>query len=439
MTSLVTPHETHLEDFADRIRPRVASNLLLWLILGFFALFVLWAVVVKLDRTVHAAGRIIPSLRLQILSVQEGGTVEAILVKPGDMVKRGQVLVRLDPTGAGAELGSNESTIAALTAKTARLEAEIGGRPPVYPPAHNAAEAGQITIEKSLHIARMSELSSQTAGAMAREAQAERSVAEAEAVFASRTSTRDSARQQLDLVRPLVERGIEPRISQIQLESQVATSASDAVQAQASIARARAQVAEARASITQVREQWRAQAGTELATTQAEMAARATTTPALADKLKRSTIVAPVDGRVNRVLVTTVGASIGPGQPIVEVVPSNDLLTVEAIVAPKDIAGIRIGQRAQINVTAYESAIYGGMEGNVIGISPDATVDEKTGESHYTVRVRAKEGSLRDQSGRKLPIGPGMTADVNLLGDKRSVMSYILTPITRLQDSALRA
>ena len=436
MSSTVHPH-AHLEDLADRIRPRVASSMLLWLILGFFALFVAWACLVKLDRTVHAAGRVIPSSRLQILSVQEGGTVQAILVRPGDLVKRGQVLVRLDPSGAGAELGSNQSAVASLTAKTARLEAEIAGRQPVYPRPTNTAEAEQIQVERSLHLARMSDLASQTAAATAREAQAQRAVAEAEATYQSRVSARDSAREQLDLIRPLVERGIEPRVSQIQLENQVATATSDAVQVQATIARARAQVAEAHATISQVREQWRAQAGTDLATAQAEMEARASTTPALADKLKRSTVVAPVDGRVNRVLVTTVGASIAPSQPIVEVVPSNDALTVEASVAPKDIAGIRFGQRARINVSAYESAIYGGIDGEVVGISPDATVDEKTGESHYTVRVRALS-DLKDQAGRKLPIGPGMTADVNLLGDKRSVMSYILTPITRLQDSALR-
>jgi adhesin transport system membrane fusion protein len=168
------------------------------------------------------------------------------------------------------------------------------------------------------------------------------------------------------------------------------------------------------------------------------MAARREAMPALAAKVSRATVSAPVDGRVNRVLVSTVGSSIGAGQPIVEVVPSADALTVEALVTPKDIAAIRIGQHARVNVTAYESAIYGSMDGHVVTISPDATVDEKNGESHYTVRVQADAKRFRDRNGRLLPIGPGMTADVSLIGDKRSVMAYILTPFTRLSEQALR-
>lgn len=261
---------------------------------------------------------------------------------------------------------------------------------------------------------------------------------EAEAAYRSRQSARDAAQRQLDLMRPLVARGIEPQVSLIQLENGAAVAASDAEQAAATIARARSAVAEARATQSQVRQAWRAQAGTDLAAAQAEMAARRRTMPALAARDSRAVVRAPVTGRVNRVLVSTVGSSVAPGQPIVEVVPSADALTVEAMVTPKDIASVHIGQHARINVTAYDSAVYGGMEGEVVTISPDATVDERTGESHYTVRVRGRADSFRDRDGRRLPIGPGMTADVNLLGDRRSVMAYILTPFTRLSESAFR-
>lgn len=433
------PAEHHgFEDLADRIRPRTASNVLLWLILGFFAAFILWASLVKLDRTVHAPGRVIPSARLQVVSSLEGGIIAQILARPGDVVKKGQTLVRLADTASGAELGASEATVGSLAAKVARLQAEIAGRDPVYPAARSAEEAQQIAVERSLHAARVADLLSQSAAADARIAQANRAVAEAQAAYQSRVSARDSARQQLDLIRPLVQRGIEPQLTLIQLQNSAATSASDAAQAAAAIARAQSQVAEARAALNQVRQTWRAQAGTDLATAQGEMAARREAIPALADKVRRAVLTAPVDGRVNRVLVTTVGSSIGPGQPIVEVVPTADLLTVEANVNPKDIAFVRLRQKARINVSAYDSAIYGSMDGEVVTISPDATVEERTGESHYTVRVRADAKSLRDRNGRQLPIGPGMTADVNLLGDKRSVMAYILTPITRVTETAFR-
>ena len=430
--------DIHLEDLTDRIRPRAVSNLLLWLILGFIVAFVIWATVVKLDRTVHAPGRVVPSSRLQVLSNLEGGIVSAILVRAGDIVKRGQPLVRLDQTQAGAEFGSSEITLNALTAKIARLEAEIAGRTPVYPAATSPEVAEQIGIERSLHAARMSDLASVSAAAAAREAQARRAVAEAQSAYQSRIAARDAAHRQLDLMRPLVQRGIEPQMTLIPPESTAAVATTDAAQAQAAIARAEASVAEARASLAQVRGAWRAQAGTDLATAQSEMASRRRAIPALAAKLGRATVSSPVDGRVNRVLVSTVGGSVSPGQPIAEVVPSADALTVEALVAPKDIAAVRIGQRARVDITAYETGIYGGMEGHVVTISPDATIDERTGESHYTVRVRADAQNFRDPEGRRLPIGPGMTADVNLIGDKRSVMAYILTPFTRLSEEALR-
>jgi adhesin transport system membrane fusion protein len=430
--------DTHLEDLADRIKPKAVSNLLLWLILGFIAVFIAWASIVKLDRTVHAPGRVVPSSRLQVLTNFEGGVVSAILVHVGDLVKRGQPLVRLDQTQAGAEFGSSEITVGALNAKIARLQAEIAGREPVYPVATTPQVGQQISIERSLHAARMSDLASLSAAGAARAAQAERAVAEARSAYASRVSARDSAKRQLDMIRPLVERGIEPQLTLIQLENSAAVSGTDAAQASAAIARAQSAVAEARASLAQVRSAWRAQAGTDLATAQSEMAARQRSMPALAAKLGRSTVASPVDGRVNRVLVSTVGSSIGAGQPIVEVVPSAETLTVEALVSPKDIAAVRIGQRARVNITAYESGVYGGMDGRVLTISPDATVEERTGESHYTVRVRADAQNFRDPEGRHLVIGPGMTADVNLIGDKRSIMAYILTPFTRLREEALR-
>ncbi len=431
-------HHTHLEDLADRIKPKAVSNLLLWLILGFVAVFVIWASVVKLDRTVHALGRVVPSSRLQVLSSLEGGIVSEILVRAGDIVRRGQPLVRLDRTQAGAELGSSEATVGALAAKIARLQAEIAGRNPVYPAASTPEIAEQIDIERSLHTARMSDLASLSSAAAARETQASRAVAEARAAYQSRVSARDSARRQLDLMRPLVDRGIEPQLTLIQLENTAAIAITDAAQSAAGIARAESAVAEAHASLAQVRGAWRAQAGTDLAAAQAELAARRQGVPALAARLSRATMSAPVNGRVNRVLVSTVGASIGAGQPIVEVVPSADALTVEAMVSPKDIASVRLGQRAKVNITAYESAIYGGMDGKVVIISPDATVDERTGDSHYMVRVRADAQSFRGPDGRRLAIGPGMTADVNLIGDKRSVMAYILSPFTRLSEDAFR-
>jgi membrane fusion protein, adhesin transport system len=392
----------------------------------------------ELDRSVRAQGRVIPSALLQTVSNLEGGVIESILVKPGSTVKAGDPIIMLSPIQTNAELGSTAVATGALSAKVARLEAEITGRNPSYPSATDAAMQQQIEIERSLHNARIADFNSATNAGNARIDQAQRAVTEARANYSARITQRNSYQRELDMLRPLVERGIEPRMSLIQAESQASVAASEASAAQASIARAQASISEAQAALAQFRQDWRSKAGTELAAARAELSARQKTTTALADRVARTTVRAPLTGVVNRVLISTLGGSVKPGEPLVEIVPSEKGLQIEAQVSTKDIAFVRITQTAKVDITAYDSAIYGTLNGKVISISPDAVINERTGESFYIVRVLTDKSALIDKRGVQLPIGSGMTTNVSLLGEKRSVMSYILTPITRLGESALR-
>ena len=175
----------------------------------------------------------------------------------------------------------------------------------------------------------------------------------------------------------------------------------------------------------------------ELSQAQGELVTKQQQLPALSDRVDRTTIRAPMSGKVNRVLVTTVGGSVGAGTPIAEIVPSEQTLYVEAQVRPADIANVRLGQKARVEITAYNSAIFGQLDGKVTSISPDATLNEKTGESFYTVEVQTAK-TLKDTNGQLLAIGPGMVANISLLGEKRSVLSYLFTPITRLSETAFR-
>ncbi len=427
-----------LEDMAVRLRPSTAASLLLWLILAFLVIAVLWAAFAEIDRSVRAPARVVPSSQLQVISNLEGGIVSEILVEPGEEVAQGDPLIRLDETLTGAELGSTVSTIAAQNARLARLEAEAAGRAPRFPAAANAREAEQIAIERELYGARMADYGSMIAAADARTVQAERSVAEAQANYEARLAQRRATQSEYDTIRPLVERGIEPRLALVQLENRLAVNTSEVAAAAESVSRARAGVAEARASRAQMRQDWRSQAGSELASTQAEISARSATLPALADRARRTLLTAPVAGRINRVLVSTIGGSAPAGQPLVELVPSEDRLVLEARVRPQDIGFVRLEQPAKIDITAYDAAIYGSLDGRVVSISPDATEDDRTGESFYLVTIRADSQTLEGPGGDRLPIGPGMTASISLLGDKRSVLSYVLTPITRVTDRAFR-
>lgn len=422
------------------VRPaaRPSAHWLLWAIVGFFVIAVVWASVTSLDRTVRATGRVIPTGQLQIISNPEGGIVQRIEARVGETVARGSPLLLLDRTQTGAELGSNMVVTGALGLKIARLSAEVAGTEPVYPAVTDPALLTQIGVERSLHAARMGDLRNSIAAAEARYEGALREASSAAAQLRARTAVRDEKRRELEVIRPLVDKGIEPRLSLVQAQSAVDTSTSEAEAAAAQLARARAAIAETESARRAAREQWRAQAATELVAAQAELGAKDQVLPALRNRADRTVVRAPVAGIINRVLVTTVGGSVQPGQPLVEIVPANDELLIEAPVAPSDIAAIAIGQRARVSITAYNRSTYGLLDARVIAISPDALVNEKTGQAFYSIRVKTRANQIADAAGRMHPIGPGMVAEVDLLGEKRTIMEYLLSPLFDVGRTALR-
>lgn len=408
-----------------------SANYVLWAIGGFFVLLLLWATFTKIDRTVHGAGRVVPSSKMQVVSNLEGGVVEQILVKPGQSVKRGDVLVRLSPALTSAEMGSNAASMEALQARVIRLGAEIRGQSPDF----SGLPQDIASTEEAVHIARMAELASISSAGNARATQTERGVAEARSIVESRKANLSAAERELAMLRPLAEKQIVSQLDLVKAENAVTVAQNDMIASTAVVARSQAGIAEARAAAAQARSDWMSRAGMELATAQAELAARRSTMTGLTNKVDRTLIRAPMTGKVNRVLVTTVGGSVGAGMPVAEIVPTEDALYIEAQVRPQDIANVRLGQKATVEITAYRAAVFGTLDGTVTTISPDAVLNEKTGESFYTVEVRTTT-LLQGDDGKRLDIGPGMIANVSLLGDKRSVLSYFFSPITRLSERA---
>lgn len=422
------------EEFEEQeFRARKSSNIILWSIAAFVVLFVIWASFTSVERTVRAPGRVVPSSQLQVVSNLEGGVVEEILVNSGDEVRRGEILVRLSPAITGSALDSSEASVAALEARIARLRAEVGGQAPDY---GNLSQE-QVAVERSLHAARAAELGSLQSAGQARVVQAQRAVAEAQSLLAARESILATANRELEMLRPLAEQQIVPGIELLRAENAAQVASSEVAAARAAVARAQSSIAEARAATAQQVSDWRSRAGMELSQAQAELSVQQMTLPGLADRVDRTTIRAPMSGLVNRVLVSTVGGTVGSGEPIVEIVPNDDALYIEAMVSPQDIANVGLGQNAFIEITAYNSAVFGRMAGTVTSISPDAVVDEETGESFYTVEVQTTD-LLTDQDGQALEIGPGMVANVSFLGEERSILSYMLTPITWLRERAFR-
>ena len=420
------------------VPPWLAARLLLWTIVTLTVALLAWAALAQIDEVATANGRVIPSRQLQIVSNLEGGTVKAILVRPGQAVVAGQPLIRLDDTLSAGEFGKTNENHNALAARAARLQAEVAGIPPVFPEELARVAPQVVAIERALYSARLADLAAASSVEQAKLEQANRALGEAEVDAGTRKLGAAAADREASMLGPLVEKGIEPQISLVRAQTAQDQARGAAAGADLAVRRAGGAVAEAQSGLRAVRERYRAQSVEQLTATRAELNSQGATLPALKDRVRRADVTAPIGGTVNRVLIATVGGSVKPGEPLVEIVPAGDTLVVEAEVRPADIAFLHPGQKATVKLTAYDYSVYGGLDGAVERISPDAVVDERTGASHFTIQVRTTANALRATDGSRLPISAGMVAMVDVIGHKRSILSYLLTPVTKLSDNAFR-
>lgn len=418
-----------------RLRERDFPSLLLYLIVGFTTLMLLWAAVAKLDVVVSGGGRLIPASQLQTLSNLEGGTLARIAVRPGQAVKAGQLIMQLDPVLRASDAAAGQANVDALAARAARLAAEARGATDF---GQLRADPALLANEQALARSDAAALAAERGLALARQDQARRAVGEAEAQLQQREEALRLAVREEQVMRPLVEQGAEPRLTLDRLISQRLQAEAAVRAGQAGLSRARAALAEADRSVSIVDTRFRNRAAEQLAATRAELASRSGQQPALADRLSRTQLRAPVAGIVSRLLVTTIGAAVGPGQPLVELVPQGERLLVEAKVTPADIGFVQAGQTAKVRITAYDYSLYGALTGTVQNVAPDAVVDQRTGEVHFLVLIALPGNCFATRDAGCLPLGPGMMADVSVLGPKRSVLSYLLSPLTRLSASAFR-
>lgn len=417
-------------------RERDFPSILLWSIVGFTTLMLIWAALARLDVEIAGQGRIIPASQLQILSNLEGGTLARIAVKPGQKVAAGQLLIQLDPVLRASDAAAGQASVDALKVREARLAAEARGEQ--APLSVGDVDPSLLASEQALARSDETALISERSMALARAEQARRAAAEADANLAQRREALSLAVREEAVMRPLVEQGAEPALTLDRAISQRAQAQAAVNAAAENLRRTRAAVAEATRGVWAVDAKFRNRAAEALASTRAELASRSGQQPALADRLARTQVRAPTAGIISRLRVTTPGAAVGSGEPLVEMVPAGDKLLVEARVAPADIGFVAAGQKARVRVSAYDYSIYGALDGTVQSVAPDAVVDERTGQVHFLVRIALPGACFPTQNAGCLPLGPGMIADVNLLGPKRSVLSYLLSPLTRMSNSAFR-
>ena len=421
---------------ADLHRPRRSAHLLLLVIAAFFLVAFAWASHASLDEVTRAEGRVIPSSHIQVVQNLEGGIVEDILVREGEIVERGQVLLRINDVRAASELRETRKRYLALRGAQARLQAEVGGTA-IELPAEVLDRAPEVAAsEQALFEARQRALETELEILKSQAAQREQELAELEHSITQLERSARLASEELAITEPLAATRVVSRVNLLRLQREVSDLEGELEAARLAIPRVRMAEREAVRRIEERRLSFRAEAQRELNAVQSEAAALEETLAAEADRVERTEVRSPVRGTINHLLVNTTGGVVQPGEDLVEIVPLEDTLLVEARVRPADIAFLSPGLPAVVKVAAYDYAIYGGLRGELEGISAD-TITDKRDESFYRIRVRTDDNALQ-KAGESLPIIPGMTVQVDILTGEKTVLDYLLKPILRVRDRALR-
>ncbi|MGL3823453.1 HlyD family type I secretion periplasmic adaptor subunit [Sphingopyxis sp. R3-92] len=393
-----------------------------------FVLFLLWASIARVDEVTRGQGRVIPSSKVQIIQSAEPSTIREILVRSGQTVKKGQLLVRLDNTSSQSELGQLETENERLGQRAARLASEGGG---------GAGCTGESCgDEMRLAQVRRSSLQSQLAALSAGVEQRRRDMGEAQATASSLESSLRLARQQVTMLEPLAAKGVVPQTELLTAQREVVDIQGRLAAARQAISRSQAAVQEAGAEVARARFDFQQEALNERSQLTTKMAVNQETIRGAEGRLARSEIRSPTRGVVNDLLVNTVGGYVNAGEQIMQVVPLGDKLLIETRVTPRDIAFIKVGDPANVKVTAYDFSIYGGLKGRVVRVSADSIYDEVERQAYFTVVVETSNSYLTS-NGRRLPITPGMLCDVEIVTGKKSVLSYLLKPVLKVSGSAL--
>ena len=368
------------------------------LLFVFMVVFVFWAYHSHVEEVTRGQGSVIPTSREQILQSLDPGTIKEMLVKEGDIVEKGQILLRLDDTRSSAILRESEAKVANLEAMSARLRAESYGTEIKFP---NGISESLKHRERAAYVARRRAVDEAVAGLQTSKAMLDREIA---------------------ITAPMVAEGV---MSEVEL------------------LRMRRQSSDLALQIDEKRNQYAADANNELVRVESELAQAKENMAMRADPVDRSLIRAPLKGIVKNIKINTVGGVVQAGQDIMEIVPLNDKLLVEAYIRPQDVAFVHPGLAAIVKITAYDYALYGGLEGKVTLISPD-TLRDKTRpselnlnpeEAYYRILVETHQNSLTDKNGQPMPIIPGMIASVDVKTGEKTIFQYLIKPITRMKQA----
>jgi len=413
------------------------TNFLLMVITLLLASLLAWANFTELDERTRGMGRMIPSQQLQVVQNLEGGIVKEIKVLEGEQVKKGQILVVIDNTGAGSSFAESQTVIDALRAQSIRLSAEAG-----IDTFENLANqepnlASQlIAKEKRLYDSNLQHKKSEIDVVDQKEKQRKIDLSETWDTIKTLKTSQEMMAREIELTEPMVKKRLVSELEFIQLQQKVLDKKHEYDIALKKAESLKAQIKEAQNQKVEIENRYKLEAQKELNKVLAELDRMKQNIVAIEDRVKRTNVRSPVNGTVKQILVNTIGGVLKPGMDILEIVPAEDRLLVEAEIKPQDIAFLYPGLKAVVKVTAYDFAIYGGLDGKLVHISADTITNERD-EEFYVVRILTDQNYLGSEDNKKEIIA-GMTAQVDIITGKKTIMQYLLKPILKAKNNALR-
>lgn len=417
---------------------RARSSALLGLIVVFLLAAMVWAARTELDTVTRATGRIVPSSQIQIIQATEPGILQRLHVEEGDIVEAGQLLVSLKGQEQVSARDQEQQRVYALMARIARLEAEVNEARLDFDAELAIQAAALVAAETTLFQARRRELAAELEVLAHQRGQREAQIAMAESELATAHDMLAIVAEERAILEPLARAQLVARPVLLETQRRESDWRGRAGLAQASLARAQIALAEIEAQTSALTARYHASALADLSRAHADLAALAPGLPALQDRAARIALHAPLRGVVNRIHSAAIGAPVRAGDELIELVPLDDTLLVEAFLRPADIGFILPGQSALVTISAFDALRYGRLTGEIIRVSASATPrSARDPQEGFMVQLRL-DGALEDAKGRAVVILPGMEAEIDILAEPKTVLSYLTTPLTRMSQRALR-
>ncbi|TPK58016.1 HlyD family type I secretion periplasmic adaptor subunit [Mesorhizobium sp. B2-4-19] len=420
-------------------RPPLFASASLFIIGALFVSSVAWASFAEVDEIARGEGKVIPASKTQIIQASEPGVVQEIAVKIGQIVKKNDLIIRLDNTMNTSSLGEQQAKARALQTRIARLKFEQTGNidGPFPCPAEIQKVAPEICDnEQKLLVARRDNFQVKLSVLKSRLDQRLNELDEANANLDRLTKNLEVSDRETALVESMAKKGLMAKTEQIRVEREQTELHGQLKLAGETIKKAKAATTEAQLQVNELGLQLQQEALSDLTQALADLSVVDETIRGATDKVARTDIRSPVDGIVNTLDINTVGAFVQPGAVVAGIVPTSETLLVEARVSPRDVAFIRPDQDALIKITAYDFSIFGGIEGKVSNITADSLVDQKTGEPYYQVRV-ATERSTLTRDGKSYSIIPGMICSVDIKTGRKTILTYLMKPINKAREEAM--